>query len=140
MTPIQQHETELREMMERAGLIIHTANTRGIRAGSADGAHGVEVWYGVTDRGYADCSAGDGKPIACTEHPDPRVALRHCLEMAGLLRPPIYTEVMNDGSRLLWRVVIESHGRTGRSEWRDGMMDNARYLQAMAEAGAEVAS
>ena len=108
MTPIQQHEQALRAMMERAGL------SSAVRVGMIAGQPGGNDWtvpalllsesdpdlyvasYGVP---------GSRKPIAEASHPDPRIALRHCLEMAGLMedRPP-----RDDGELVRW--LTERHG------------------------------
>lgn len=84
MTPIQQHETELRAMMERAGLAPKESSDRYLDGHSETATVSVHLYRGGTIAFTVDA------PYHSAEHPDPRIALRHCLEMAGLLvdRPP----------------------------------------------------
>ena len=90
MTPIQTHEAELRAMMERAGLNTFTR----IKDGWFESTDGFDIlnlyqWHGqVMHRCAYRKNSG---ALSCdASHPDPRIARRHCLEMAGLLtdRPP----------------------------------------------------
>ena len=96
MTPIQTHEKELRAMMERAGLASAVRGT--IVGGQAPGKDWSTPIAMVTEHprnegmfvalyGQTDDSP---RHTMDASHPDPRIALRHCLEMAGLLvdRPP----------------------------------------------------
>jgi hypothetical protein len=92
MTPIQTHETELRAMMERAGLAVDSIDTAGLKwRATKDGW--LLTFHDWKHEGTIECSWREGEDASrdCSaEHPDPRIALRHCLEMAGLLtdRPP----------------------------------------------------
>ena len=83
MTPIQTHEAELRAMMERAGLKPKERNAYYLD-GTSD--HAKVTLTTATSGTMAYTPDG---PVSA-EHPDPRIALRACLEMAGLLtdRPP----------------------------------------------------
>jgi hypothetical protein len=88
VTPIQQHETELRATIERAGLSV------AVRSGMIAGQPPEDDWtlpallLSEADHDLYTASygaPGSRKPIAEAMHADPRIALRHCLEMAGLL-------------------------------------------------------
>ena len=84
MTPIQTHEAELRTLMERAGLVTQEPSERYLDGHSDTATVSVHLYRGGTIAFTVDA------PHYSAEHPDPRIALRHCLEMAGLLtdRPP----------------------------------------------------
>jgi hypothetical protein len=79
MTPIQTHEAELRALMERAGLVTQD------RAGTYLDGHGDTATVCVHLYRSGTIAFTVDAPHYSAEHPDPRVALRHCLEMAGLL-------------------------------------------------------
>jgi hypothetical protein len=121
MTPIQQHEAELRAMMERAGLKVWRALPTSMDAsGKANVAiHCVKKMAEWSAIGFATSNGEHGRCLSVTGpyHPDPRVALRHCLEMAGLLedRPP-----RDDGELVAW--LVERWGEPVRigamSTWR----------------------
>jgi hypothetical protein len=85
MTPIQTHKAELRTLMERAGLTVDpSASSAQIDSADKCGIMSLYSWHGswMHRCAYREHS---GTPICDASHPDPRVALRHCLEMAGLL-------------------------------------------------------
>jgi hypothetical protein len=84
MTPIQTHEAELCTLMERAGLVPQEPSERYLDGHSDTATVSVHLYRGGTIAFTVDA------PHYSAEHPDPRVALRHCLEMSGLLtdRPP----------------------------------------------------
>ena len=139
-------------MMERAGF------SSAVRVGMIAGQPGGNDWtvpalllsesdpdlyvarYGVP---------GSRKPIAEASHPDPRIALRHCLEMAGLMedRPPVtdgelakwLTERHGEGVRMghvtSWARagIRQFHGGGRESEWvtKDGQALTARELGAI---------
>ncbi len=92
MTPIQTHEAELRAMMERAGIKAFDPNESGYYwLVPHSGGHLVLFYDGQSVAADAVIGFGNEERNAIgARHPDPRVALRHCLEMAGLLtdRPP----------------------------------------------------
>lgn len=92
MTPIQQHEAELRAMMERAGLtVISDPGDQQITA--RNDTHTIMVFHVGGGGGWCTGNASHRTEpgLIDASHPDPRIALRHCLEMAGLLvdRPPV---------------------------------------------------
>jgi hypothetical protein len=92
MTPIQTHEAELRAMMERAGIKACDPNESGYYwLVPHSGGHLVLFYDGQSVAADAVIGFGNEERNAIgARHPDPRIALRHCLEMAGLLtdRPP----------------------------------------------------
>lgn len=109
MTPIQQHEQELRAMMERAGLVAEVRvgphSITGVGTRSAVTVYAFRwVTSAVTHAPNGDIRFGVGSGFTA-EHHDPRIALRHCLEMAGLLvdRPPVTDEALRE-----W--LTERHG------------------------------
>jgi hypothetical protein len=107
MIPIRQHEAELRAMMERAGLVPQpTGFSDFTNARDADGEIKVMMlcFTRVVRAIFWPSVLGRADSITA-EHPDPRVALRHCLEMAGLLtdRPP-----QTDAELIAW--LTERHG------------------------------
>ena len=87
MTPIQQHEAELRAMMERAGLTVDPIDMAGLKWRAAKDGW-LLSFHDWKHEGTIECSwreDEDASRDCSAEHRDPRVALRHCLEMAGLL-------------------------------------------------------
>jgi hypothetical protein len=122
MTTIQTHEAELRAMMERAGLASAVRGT--IVGGQAPGKDWSTPIAMVTEHpqnegmfvalyGQTDDSP---RHTMGASHTDPRVALRACLEMAGLLtdRPP-----QTDAELVRWLTV--RHG-DGVLDARDGLI------------------
>jgi hypothetical protein len=143
MTPIQQHETELRAMMERAGLVVEAESVYDLAA-SAPG-HSLGMCYDDDARQTHCVHVTPTYDTSRAEHPDPRVALRHCLEMAGLLedRPPLTPNELetwlrtNHGPPLVNHSVPTWLVRGRRLERLDdewcyrGMMVHARDMGAM---------
>jgi hypothetical protein len=134
MTPLQQHGQELRSLMERAGLVVEPMSF-GELCGKGPGGV-VDVRFASSrGRHYASAVYVPDHTTATAYHPDPRVALRACLEMAGLLTPPIRTEFQQSADGPRWRVVVTAGTVTSHSEWRDGWPgDDARFLVALGEA------
>lgn len=95
MTPIEQHQNELRALIESAGMVSRYRPDIDMMAGQKPGgsfdapplvlgeAHNTRGVYYAT---YGEESSA--LPISEAFHADPRVALQACLEMAGLLKSP----------------------------------------------------
>jgi hypothetical protein len=126
MTPIQTHEAELRAMMERAGLASAVRGT--IVGGQGPGKDWSTPIAMVTEHhpnegmfvalyGQTDDSP---RHTMAASHPDPRIALRHCLEMAGLLtdRPP-----QTDEQLVAWLTERWGEPRREGSELMESTVD-----------------
>jgi hypothetical protein len=89
MTPIQTHETELRTLMERAGLTVDDTSMNHMEGRNHEWSIMATTNDAMDCYVYTEQGPPETEPCA-VRHPDPRIALRHCLEMAGLLtdRPP----------------------------------------------------
>jgi hypothetical protein len=114
MTPIQTHEAELRTLMERAGLTVDDTPSDLQISATTDG-HTLMLYQWPFTTNY-QCTyrlTREQGGIAAASHPDPRIALRHCLEMAGLLvdRPPQTDEQLVAWLTERWREP-ETHRRT----------------------------
>jgi hypothetical protein len=142
MTPIQTHEKELRTLMERAGLAsaVRTGMIAGQPAGNDWTVPALLLSESDPDLYVASYGApGSRRPLAEASHPDPRIALRHCLEMAGLLvdRPP-----QTDEQLVAWlteRYGEPEHGYTwhlpdGNMAQKEGAPGWWRYQQRVAYA------
>ena len=90
MTTIQTHEAELRAMMERAGLAVNESRSFQIVAAGSGRMVALHMLGHYHECRMTDSEFPAREFIAGASHTDPRVALRACLEMAGLLvdRPP----------------------------------------------------
>ena len=118
MTLIQTHETELRARMERAGIEASDPNESGYYwLVPHDGGHLVFFHDGQSVAVDSIIGFGDDETDAIgARHPDPRIALRACLDRAGLLvdRPP-----QTDAELVRW--LTERHG-DGVLDVRDGLI------------------
>lgn len=103
MNPIQQHEQDLLKILSQAGFTLQrdVSSTHAWRATSPDAE--VELWDGVSpdNATRVEALSKDDVMMAAAEHGDPRVALRMCLIMAGLIVecPPMVNALIDESER-----------------------------------------
>jgi hypothetical protein len=122
MTTIQTHEAELRAMMERAGLAVNESRSFQIVAAGSGRMVALHMLGHYHECRMTDSEFPAREFIAGASHTDPRIALRACLEMAGLLtdRPPQTDEQLAQWLTGRWGEPVRMGGVTswGRARIR----------------------